>query len=220
MIISSISYKGGVGKSTIAQNLAVSLAHKGNKVCIVDADPANVTVKWSGVRLDNEIEPSIQVIGMTDEKALVGTVRQLYNDYDVVIIDSPPSYHPISAKIMLCSHLILMPIKPTGKSELWTARDLLERYENINDVTDRVIPAFFIVNDYEERPSFHKIFVSSLGELGEEFNVKLMDTMIHHRIAYGEVNSMGMGVVEYNNKKAINEFEGLTAEVLAVLAQN
>lgn len=218
MIISSISYKGGVGKSTIAQNLAVSLAHKGNKVCIVDADMANVTVKWSGVRLENELEPNIQVVGMTDEKALVGTVRQLYNDYDVVIIDSPPSYHPISAKIMLSSHLILMPIKPTGKSELWTARDLLERYDNINDVANRVIPAFFIVNDYEERPSFHKIFVSSLAELGEEFNVKTMKTMIHHRIAYGEVNSMGMGVVEYTNKKAVNEFEDLTKEVLAALA--
>lgn len=219
MIISSISYKGGVGKSTIAQNLAVSLAHKGHKVCIVDADMANVTVKWSGVRLENEIEPNIPVFGMTDEKALVGTVRQLYNDYDVIIIDSPPSYHPISAKIMLSSHLILMPIKPTGKSELWTARDLLERYSNINDVADRVIPAFFIVNDYEERPSFHKIFVSSLAELGEEFNVKTMETMIHHRIAYGEVNSMGMGVIEYTNKKALTEFNNLTKEVLAA-AQN
>ena len=219
MIISSISYKGGVGKSTIAQNLAVSLAHKGQKVCIVDADMANVTVKWSGVRLENELEPNIQVVGMTDEKALVGTVRQLYNDYDVIIIDSPPSYHPISAKIMLSSHLILMPIKPTGKSELWTARDLLERYSNINDVANRIIPAFFIVNDYEERPSFHKIFVSSLGELGEEFGVKTMETMIHHRIAYGEVNSMGMGVIEYSNKKASSEFDNLTEEVLAA-AQN
>ena len=42
-----------------------------------------------------------------------------------------------------------------------------------------------------------------------------MDTIIHHRIAYGEVNSMGMGVIEYNNDKAIQEFQKLTREVLA-----
>jgi len=215
MIISSISYKGGVGKSTVAQNLAVTLAHQGHKVCIVDADLANVSVKWAGERLARELKPHIQVISMTDEKALVGTVREQYNDYDVIIIDSPPSYNPISVKIMLCSHVILMPIKPTGKSELWTARDLLERYDNVQEMKDEKTPAHFVVNDYESRPSFHKIFIESLKEIAEEFNVGVMDTIIHHRIAYGEVNSMGMGVIEYNNDKAIQEFQKLTREVLA-----
>ena len=91
MIISSISYKGGVGKSTIARNLAVYFAKNGYKVCIVDADESQVTVKWSGVRLEKGIEPALQVIGMTDSKALMGTVKQLYDDFDIVVIDSPPS---------------------------------------------------------------------------------------------------------------------------------
>lgn len=220
MIISSISYKGGVGKSTVAQNLAVSLAVKGYKVCVVDADEAGVTVKWSGVRMENEQTPTIQVIGMTNEKALVGTVKKLYEDYDIVIIDSPPSYHAISAKIMLSSHLILMPIKPTGKSELWTAEDLLNRYANIQELKEEKTPAFFIVNDYETRPSFHKVFIDALKEIAEEYEVGVLSTLVHHRIAYGEVNSMGMGVVEYTNPKAKNEFEALTNEVLQIANNN
>jgi len=38
MIISISSLKGGVGKSTIAQNLAVCFAHQGYTVCIADAE--------------------------------------------------------------------------------------------------------------------------------------------------------------------------------------
>ena len=38
MIISVTSLKGGVGKSTITQNLAVCFAQSGYRVCIADAE--------------------------------------------------------------------------------------------------------------------------------------------------------------------------------------
>ena len=86
MIISSISYKGGVGKSTVAQNLAVCFANSGYKTCIVDADETQATVSWTGVRFEKELQPAIQSIGMTDHKALVGNVKEHYKNFDVIII--------------------------------------------------------------------------------------------------------------------------------------
>ena len=58
MIISCVNYKGGVGKSTLTQNLAVALAHRGYKICIVDADVTAATMDWAEMRHENEIEPS------------------------------------------------------------------------------------------------------------------------------------------------------------------
>lgn len=217
MIVSSISYKGGVGKSTIARNLAVYFAKQDYKVCIVDADESQVTVKWSGVRMEKEIEPVIQVVGMTDPKALMGTVKQLYNDYDIIVIDSPPSYHPISVKIMLISHLILMPIKPTGRDELETAKDLLERYSEAMEMKESRTQAFFIINEFNPRPSFHKSFVSILSEIGEEYNTPILETYIHYRPAvYSECSAKGIGVVEHGSKRAKEEFKELAKRIVSI----
>lgn len=53
-----------------------------------------------------------------------------------------------------------------------------------------------------------------MKEIGEEYNVPVMNTLIHHRTIFGEANSQGKGVIEENNEKASSEIKALGKEIL------
>ena len=146
MVIASMSYKGGVGKTTVAQNVSVVLANKGYKVCLVDADESQVSMMWAETRKRKGIEPEIEVVGEFNKDKVIDTITELYETHDVVVVDCPPSYQEISTMIMLVSSLILIPITPTGKSEVKTATDFLKRYESITKRMAEKAPAYFVIN--------------------------------------------------------------------------
>ena len=214
MVIASMSYKGGVGKTTIAQNVAVVLAQKGHKVCIVDADESQVSVRWSEIRQRKNIEPEITVVGESNKDNVIDRIKELYQTYDAIVVDCPPSYQEISTMIMLVSNVILILITPTGRSELWTGKDFLKRYNNIHEYKKEKTPAYFVINKFEPNLNFHQSMVDVLGSLEEQFEVSTLDTKLHKRIAYGEVNALGLGVAEYSNSKAKKEVEALVKEIL------
>lgn len=217
MIISSISYKGGVGKSTIAQNLAVCLAHQGNKVCIVDADETGASTEWSGRRFDREITPAITVVSLSDPKSIIGNVKLLYKDYDVIVIDSPPSISRIASKIMLVSHLLIVPVIPKGGAEKDVTEKFLEQFTEVQERKENIIPAYILMNQYNNKYNLHRAFFDAMKEVAKEFEIEVLKTTFSERVAYGEANIIGLGVYEYSNQKAKKEVTQLVDEILKKL---
>jgi len=56
MIICLVNQKGGVGKTTAAINLGVSLKRKNNSVVFIDADPQGSASQWHAVENNEAFE--------------------------------------------------------------------------------------------------------------------------------------------------------------------
>jgi len=119
----------GEGKSTNAANLGVVFAQEGKKVCIVDADLRKPTMHYTfrllNIRgLSNLLTTQYalsDVLNSTDipnlfvltsgpippnpaellsSKAMDGVIRQLINDFDIIIFDAPPLLSVTDAQIL------------------------------------------------------------------------------------------------------------------------
>ena len=111
MIISVSNLKGGVGKTTVATNIAVCFAQRGNTVCIVDTDLGQQSsMEWAGNRAEDAMR--VPVFGV-QVKQINKEVDELQKRYDVVVIDGTPQLTEIADRTILASDIIIVPVAPS-----------------------------------------------------------------------------------------------------------
>ena len=78
VVISFVSQKGGVGKSTLARALAAVAGHAGAKLLLADLDPQqNTVMRWQRIREKNSQAPKIRVEGFRSiAEALDASARE------------------------------------------------------------------------------------------------------------------------------------------------
>ena len=206
MKIGITNLKGGVGKTTISQNLAVCFAHMGFKTCIVDTDTNQNSLAWCGVR--DESLPNITVVGATDAKALGKTVENMHRDYEIVIIDGTPSLSEMTTRIILSSDLLIIPILPSAH-DFRAMQPFFERYEQAREFRED-IPAYFLINQFSSNANIYKGMRTAI----EGFGLEVLTSNVNKRAAYVETALDGRGVYESSDNKAKDEIVKLTSEIL------
>ena len=109
-VISFVSQKGGVGKSTLTRALAREAAANGLKVKVADLDADQGTIiDWHRLRVQRQIEPSLAVELFKD----AGSALKQAHEFDLLIIDGPAKASASTADIARRSDLV---VQPTGAS--------------------------------------------------------------------------------------------------------
>ena len=107
-VISVVSQKGGVGKSTLCQLIAREAAVQGKAAKILDFDVKQMSsVDWVRERLGRDLEPTVEGEPTRD-------VRKAHNrDYDLIVLDGAPGSPKRTAEMVSESDLVIL---PTGAS--------------------------------------------------------------------------------------------------------
>ena len=184
LIVSFVSQKGGVGKTTLARALAVMLTQTGQTVRIADLDEQQLTaLAWSDRRKELEVEPFIDVRSYKDAgDALVDA-----GDVDVLILDGPARASGDTKLIAENSHIVVQPTSGVI-DDLSPAAALFQVLTDNNIPKERLIIALSRVDaDSEEREG--RKFFESLG-------YRVLEGHIRNRRSYGHAMNQGGSILE------------------------
>ncbi len=111
LVISIVQQKGGVGKTTLAVNLAGELRSRSKRTVVVDADPQASAMAWAAPRrLGFEVKPELVTSG-----TIAQWVRNvLKQQADFVIIDTPAGLGPVFRAAVDAADLIAVPCGPSS----------------------------------------------------------------------------------------------------------
>ncbi|MBD2137083.1 AAA family ATPase [Anabaena sp. FACHB-1237] len=256
-------HKGGVGKTTVAVNLAAALSNQGKKVLLIDLDAqANTTFATGLIKFEfeedddlkdrnifhlldagetnlfipdivrksnrfNEIEIDVipSHISLIKDQAklsrysasttrLAKKLALVKHNYDIVIIDTPPSLDLYASASLIAADYLIIPsdLKPFSNQGLVSVKNFIkteinENRENMGKEPIKimgVLPSKISSNNQYQKYTYprHRDIIPKRYELS------LMDNMITERSALSNCihKSIIVGNLEIPDPKSIFEF--------------
>jgi len=135
--------KGGIGKSTLAANLAVLASRAGKEVLLIDADPQETTATWAAARSEQtgSLAPvtTVSIVG----KQIRDELRRLSEKYAVVIIDAGARDTSTQRAALSVANLVLLPFPPRGP-DLWTLDAVAQTVSDIRTINEGLRAVAFV----------------------------------------------------------------------------
>ena len=247
-ILAFTNQKGGVGKTTSAVNVALSLAVSEVKTLLIDLDPqSNATTGLSelfgdlngniyDIMLNGDgakgvitstsfshldviastndlVGAEIELVGvMAREYQLQKALKKIKKNYDIIIIDCPPSLGLLTINALTASDALVIPIQCEyyaleGLGQLLNTVRLVQRH--LNKGLEIV---GILMTMYDGRLNLSKQVVK---EVNGFFKDKLFKTFIHRNVRLSEAPSFGKPALLYDaNSTGAQNYMSLTEEIL------
>ena len=203
-VVAIVAQKGGVGKTTLATNLAWSFAQTGS-VLLLDADPQGSARDWGHFNTGGPEHLSVQ--GVSREQ-LVDQVRRLSDRYDWVIVDGPPGISNISADAVRVADVVLIPAKASA-FDVWAATDIVAAVKARQQSTNGVPRAAFVITMAKPRTRLSQQINVALAELG----LPVLNSRTTDRVAYTHAGNEGTSVIEGPDRTARDEILAIRSEL-------
>lgn len=209
-IITIGNEKGGVGKSTIACNLAVESVRNNLNILLIDADTQQSCMDFRAIRAENDSLPQFQAVSIV--KNTIHKDVKSFKNFDIIIIDSGGRDTAVFRSAILACDFLIIPVLPS-QYDIWATQgtiEVLEEARSFKDIKAQIVLNQVIPNTIVSREA---------KEALENFKLPVFDVKLHSRVAYKQSISKGTGVSEYEPEgKAAEEIKAFFEEVKSKLS--
>jgi chromosome partitioning protein len=195
MILSIVSRKGGVGKTTLATNISTCLVLNHKDVLIVDSDKQHSASNWALERSEQEL-PKINWTQQHDNIAV--SLRDFQSRYEYVIVDAAGRDSMEMRSSMLVADALLIPCRP-AQFDLDTLPYMVELINQARMINPNLLAYCVISMSPGTSKGDTRDAIKFIKQYSE---MQLLETVIGDRKIYRDSSACGMGVVELQAKTA------------------
>ena len=175
-VISVLNHKGGVGKSTIATNIAGYFANEGHNVLIGDFDTQQSSRNWLEMRPENTAP-------ILTWEIKEGQLLSPPEGTSHIIIDSPAGLRASSLKkLVSLSDKIIVPLKPSI-FDMMSAKSFLEEIIEMINEQEKPIDLCVIGNMIDARTKSSEQLAKFVAELELDSPTSIRQAQIYVNLA-------------------------------------
>lgn len=210
MIVTVGNTKGGVGKTTLALNLAVARAIVGSDVWLIDGDRQQTAATAVSVRSESGRLPAIACAGYSEGPMLRSQVLQQKSKFTDIVIDVGGRDSTALRAALMVTDVLIVPFQPRSY-DVWALGDIAELVKEANSVRDG-LKVYAMLNCADPAGSDNREAAGAVENFPE---LEYLDAPIHRRKAYANAAGQGLGVQELSpaDQKASHELAQLVKRI-------
>jgi chromosome partitioning protein len=199
MVLTVGHTKGGVGKSTLALNIAIERTRAGRETLLIDGDPRQASVsKAIGIRGEAGAQPAITCIMLEEVRSLRQQVGMLRSKFQDIVIDVGGKDSSALRAALMVTDALLLPIAPESV-EVWAIDDMVELIDEARSLRD--VRVLAVLNRAKSAGRDNE---ETLAVVREYPGLELLPGAMGSRAVFSNAFGRGLSVAEFRpgNPKA------------------